>query len=211
MKQKLKVVDFQMPAPSDDVAAALSLLSETLGEEHERIKDKISVAAHADNYKTARTALKFAQDLAGFKDKVESLMSLWKNLEQRRRDATPEVQAIVGKSVVLKKFPGRTKKGVLTPEHAYFRPILEVLEEMGGSGDSKEVIAKVGEKMKGILKPQDYERLKSKGNPIVWVNKTQWARNEMANHDGRMKPKKKTGIWEISDKGRKWLKDNTDK
>jgi hypothetical protein len=82
---------------------------------------------------------------------------------------------------------------------------------MGGSGDSKEVIAKVGEKMKGILKPQDYERLKSKGNPIVWVNKTQWARNEMANHDGRMKPKKKTGIWEISDKGRKWLKDNTDK
>ena len=92
--------------------------------------------------------------------------------------------------------------------HTEFCPyLLEALVDMGGSGRTKTVIARVGEEMKNILKPVDYERLNSPGRPIRWRNNTQWARDEMANRDGRMLPKRKTGIWEISDKGRKWLKE----
>ena len=60
--------------------------------------------------------------------------------------------------------------------------------------------------MKDILKPLDHEVLKSDGKSIRWRNAAQWARNTMVNEDGRMK-KSKSGIWEISDKGRKWLKE----
>lgn len=50
----------------------------------------------------------------------------------------------------------------------------------------------------------DYEPHKSDGKSIRWRNSAQWARNAMVNQDGRMK-KSPTGIWEISDTGRKWL------
>ena len=65
---------------------------------------------------------------------------------------------------------------------------------------------RVGELMKGILKPIDRERHKSTGNQIRWRNTAQWARNDMVNKDGRMKGDSRTGYWEISDKGRAWLK-----
>jgi len=41
---------------------------------------------------------------------------------------------------------------------------------------------------------------------IRWRNTAQWARNTMANDDGRMKKGSRNGYWEISDKGRAWLK-----
>jgi len=59
--------------------------------------------------------------------------------------------------------------------------------------------------MKPILKPIDYESHKSSDKQIRWRNSAQWARNIMVNEDGRMVKNGKNGIWEISDKGRKWL------
>ena len=94
----------------------------------------------------------------------------------------------------------------LTPHMAFCRPILEVLVEMGGGGKTKAVLDRVGEKMKGILKPKDYEKHQSHGNQIRWRNTAQWARNTMVNDDGRMKKGSRNGYWEISDKGRAWLK-----
>ena len=75
---------------------------------------------------------------------------------------------------------------------------------VGGSGKTREVLDKVGEKMKCILKPLDYAVLPSDGKSIRWRNSAQWARNTMVNEDGRMK-KSPSGIWEISRKGREWL------
>ena len=77
---------------------------------------------------------------------------------------------------------------------------------MGGSGKTRDVLDRVGEKMKSSLKPLDYDVLPSDGKSVRWRNSAQWARNTMVNEDGRMK-KTKTGIWEISEEGRKWLED----
>ena len=65
--------------------------------------------------------------------------------------------------------------------------------------------SRVGDKMKNVLKPLEYEFLKSAGKSIRWRNAAQWARNTMVNEDGRMVKNGKNGVWEISDKGRKWL------
>jgi len=152
------------------------------------------------DYDTATSVIDFAKRLLTFQKKVETLVSEWDELEDLRDGASPAVQEIVSK-----RFFGKKKKGEITPHTAYYRAILESLVEMGGSAKTKLVLDRVGEKMKSILKPIDYEAHKSDEKQIRWRNAAQWARNTMVNEDGRMK-KSKNGIWEISDKGRKWLK-----
>lgn len=184
-----------------DVVAALSLLRETLGTEQKRIYWEGSQAMARGDLDTAEAVIDFAKRLLAFTKKVEGLGKEWQELEKLRDDATPEVQEIVSK-----RFFGRIGKGEITPHPQFYRPILEVLVEMGGGGRTKAVLDRVGEKMKGILKSKDYEKHKSSGNQIRWRNTAQWARNTMVNDDGRMKKGSRNGYWEISDKGRAWLK-----
>ena len=185
---------------NNDVGEALALLSETLTDEEARIRDEGSAAMKAGAYDTARDVIDFAERLIAFQNKVSALADEWEELENVREAATPEVQKIVSKH-----FFGKKKKGQITTQDEYCQPILEVLVEMGGKGKTKTVIDRVGEKMKGILKPIDYECHKSNDKQIRWRNTAQWARNKMVNSDGRMRKDSPNGMWEISDKGRKWL------
>ena len=108
--------------------------------------------------------------------------------------------------IVSKRFFGHKGSGEITPHLDYCRPILEVLVEMAGSGRTKDVLARVGERMKPVLKPKDYEAHESDAKQIRWCNTAQWARNLMANKDGRMKKDSPRGVWEISTAGQAWLK-----
>lgn len=183
-----------------DVVAAMSLLRETLGTEQKRIYWEGSQAMARGDLDTAEAVIDFAKRLLAFTKKVEALGAEWRDLEELRNDATPTVQQIVSK-----RFFGRKSKGEITPQSAFERPILEALVQMGGGGKTEKVLDRVGEMMKGVLKPIDFERHKS--NQIRWRNTAQWARNDMANEDGRMKKDSPNGYWEITDKGRAWLKD----
>lgn len=189
--------------PGEDVGEALALLSETLVEEEKRIRDDGAKAMTSGSYDTATEVIAFAKKLLAFQNKVASLESEWRELESASDLATPDARKIVGK-----RFFGKKRKGQVTPHHAYFRPLLEVLVEMGGSGKTKTVLDRLGEKMRKTLKPVDYEPHKSGSHSIRWRNSAQWARNTMVNEDGRMKKSSPRGVWEISDKGRKWLSTN---
>lgn len=184
----------------NDVSTALGLLRDSLAEEEQRIRSEGAKAMQDGDYDTATSVIEFAKRLLAFEKRVEGLVAEWEELEDLRDSASPTVQAIVSK-----KFFGKRKKGEVTPHTAFYRAILESLVEMGGSGKTREVLDKVGEKMKGILKAIDYAVLPSDGKSVRWRNSAQWARNTMVNQDGRM-TKTKSGIWEISDKGRKWLR-----
>ena len=185
---------------NNDVGEALALLSETLTEEEARIRDEGAEAMKSGAYETARDVIDFAERLITFQNKVAALADEWEELENAREAATPEVQKIVSKH-----FFGKKKRGLITSQDDYCKPILEVLVEMGGRGKTKAVLDRLGEKMKGLLKPVDYECHKSNDKQIRWRNTAQWARNKMVNSDGRMKKDSSNGVWEISDKGRKWL------
>lgn len=188
------------PPDQNDVSTALSLLRDSLAEEELRIRNEGAAAMKGGDYDTATAVIEFAKRLLTFQKKVEGLVGEWDELEELRDAASPAVQDIVSK-----RFFGKKKKGEITPHTDFYRPILEVLVEMGGAGKTKLVLDRVGIKMKGTLKPIDYESHKSSDKQIRWRNSAQWARNAMVNEDGRMK-KTVTGMWEISDKGRKWLK-----
>ena len=190
------------PPDQNDVSAALGLLRDSISEEEQRIRSEGAKAMQAGDYDTATSVIEFAKRLLAFEKKVEALVTEWDELEDLRDAASPAVQEIVSK-----RFFGKRKKGEITPHTAFYRAILESLVELGGNAKTATVLDRVGEKMKGILKPLDYAVLPSDGKSIRWRNSAQWARNTMVNEDGRMK-KTKNGIWEISDKGRKWLKGN---
>ncbi|MFN4992970.1 MAG: winged helix-turn-helix domain-containing protein, partial [Akkermansiaceae bacterium] len=179
----------------------LGLLRDSISEEEQRIRNEGAKAIQEGDYDTATSVIEFAKRLLAFEKKVEGLVAEWDELEDLRDSASPTVQEIVSK-----RFFGKRKKGEITPHTAFDRAILESLVELGGSAKTRVVLDRVGEKMKSILKPLDYAVLPSDGKSIRWRNSAQWARNTMVNEDGRMK-KTKNGTWEISDKGRKWLKE----
>jgi len=183
----------------DDVSAALRLLADSLDEEEKRIRSEGSKAMNEGDYDTATAVIDFAKRLLAFQKKVAGLEKEWEDLEDLRDKATPAVQEIVSK-----RFFGRSKRGDITPQEAYCAPILRVLIGMGGSGKTKDVIAKVGLAMKGILKPKDYEKTTTRAKEPRWENTTRWARQRMV-EDGRLKNNSPNGTWEISNQGCSWL------
>lgn len=198
-----KFVPFSQTTTEDDVGAALHLLRDALAEEAQRINEEGAKAMKAGDYPTAEGVLDFAKRLLAFRSRVEGLGKEWAELEGLRDKSSAEVQEIVSK-----RFFGRKPSGEITAHRDYCRPLLEVLVEMGGRGKTNEVLDRVGEKMKAVLKPKDYEPHESDGKQIRWRNTAQWARNLMVNEDGRMKKSSPRGVWEISDSGRAWLKKN---
>ncbi len=99
---------------------------------------------------------------------------------------------------------GKLRKGVRTPESAYYRPILQALAEMGGAGKVADVLDRVFTRMRPILKPVDLEPLASSPDNPRWRNAAQWARNSMIK-EGLLKADSPRGVWEITDAGRRAL------
>lgn len=100
----------------------------------------------------------------------------------------------------------KLSKGKRTPRQAFRIPILEALIELGGKGKTDEILKKVESKMKNILKSVDYEKLPS-GVEIRWRNTAQWERYVMV-QDGLLRSDSPIGIWEITEKGRSFFKEN---
>lgn len=184
----------------NDVSAALRLLAESLNEEEKRIRNEGSKAMNEGDYDTATAVIDFAKRLLVFQKKVAGLEREWVELEDLRDKASPAVQEIVSK-----RFFGRQRKGDITAQEDYCRPLLQALVEMGGRGKTAAVIARVGEIMKPVFKPKDQEKTATRVKELRWQNNTRWARQKMV-EDGRLKPDSPNGLWEISVQGREWLK-----
>jgi restriction system protein len=91
-----------------------------------------------------------------------------------------------------------------TPETAFYTPILQAVDELGGAARTAEVVKRVGEFMANVLSHDDREQLPSTGLPR-WENTTQFARYSMV-RGGLLKPDSPRGTWAISAKGIEYLK-----
>lgn len=183
-----------------NVEAAFETLLEEIEAEIDFVNNIGSKGFEKRDYERAREALEHAGKLTAFRDKTASLRKEWMTIsklevdeeEQREREQTE------------RQYLGRLQRGVRTREEAYRKPILRVLDEMGGSGHVKEVLDLVGGMMKPVLKDVDYEPLASNPDNPRWRNAAQWARQSMI-YDGYLKGDSPRGVWEISEKGRKFL------
>jgi hypothetical protein len=93
--------------------------------------------------------------------------------------------------------------GDFAPTRLYWPAILTTLVSLGGRGRSETVTDEVGKLLKTRLKPDDHERLSS--GVLRWRNRVAWQRLNMIN-EGLLRSDSPRGIWEITEKGRAWLK-----
>lgn len=171
-----------IPSEKDDVSTALSLLSDTLGDEEQRIRVAGVKAMQGGEYDTASTVIEFAKLLLGFKDEVEVLVEKWNDLEDARDSASPAVQEIVGNRVF-----NRSDGGSVIQRKEYCRHILKALVELGGSAVTRDVSRVVNKTIK-----MQYPHLQA-------------ARTILA-QEGWTKKTGSNRVWEISDEGRRWLR-----
>jgi len=129
---------------TDGVNAAFEILLEEI----ERVIEEVNQAgarAFADaKLDAAEEVLGQARTLTAYRSRIAEMRSEWASLYESQ-DA--EVREIVSR-----KDLGRLRKGLRTPETAYYVPILQALEELGGHGDIGVVLDRVYDKMKGALR-----------------------------------------------------------
>jgi len=96
----------------------------------------------------------------------------------------------------LEREVDRLPRGLRTPMGDYYQPILQALNESGGSAKVNDVLERVEQLMKDVLREVDYEPLASDGM-LRWRKTAQWARDAMV-REGLLKSNSPRGIWEIT-------------
>jgi hypothetical protein len=102
----------------------------------------------------------------------------------------------------IKTKPLRATPGSILPEREYWRPILNLLVEAGGSGAANDVINALWERMHHSFKPLDLERLDM--GEVRWRNRARFARLRMT-QQGLLDDEAPRGIWAITEAGRQYL------
>lgn len=185
---------------STNVFVAFEMLLEEIETEIDFINKVGARALEGRDYDGARESLERASQATTLRDKIVSLRKEWEALTVTRR-GTEEEEIIRADRRNL----GRLQRGMRTPETVFYQPILQALDELGGSAKMNEVLTRVERLMKGKLRQVDYQPLASDPEMLRWHNTAQWARNSMVK-EGLLKPNSPRGIWEIAEAGRNSLR-----
>jgi len=180
------------------VLAGFELLLEEMETEIEFINQSGAKAFAARNYDAARAVLERADRVTGLREKLATLRAEWEKM-------IPEISS---NGTSAKKNGShdlsRLQRGVRTRETAYFKPILQVLNQMGGVGDMAEVLERLPKLMKGTLRDIDFEPLTAHSEVPRWWNTAQWAQSAMV-QAGLLKAESPRGVWEMTEAGHKLI------
>ena len=184
------------------VQAAFEILLEEMETEIEIINQSGAKAFAARNYEAARAVLERADQITALREKLSGLRSEWEKLVP-----------VAGANGAGSKKNGshdlsRLHRGIRTREAAYFKPILQVLNQMGGFGDMADVLERLPKLMKGTLTDLDFEPLAANSEVPRWWNTAQWAQSAMV-QAGLLKSDSPRGIWEMTEAGHKLIAEFT--
>jgi len=183
----------------DEVNAAFRVILERLAAATDDLNEAAAGAARAGDYDKAKAAIEEAARLAGFRERVEALREEWTDLFPPRTQS--EVRGTDHKA------RSRLRRGARTPEDAFRRPILETLVELGGSAPADHVLDRVGQKLRHVLNDYDRQRLVSHPHEPRWRNTARLCRQRLV-LEGLMSDDSPRGVWEISERGREWLREH---
>jgi restriction system protein len=133
---------------------------------------------------------------------------VWNALKRRAEPFEDTPNTVLRRLLRLDKQQRASKRlptGERTPQSAYRIPILEVIEELGGSARANKVLAKVGRRMRASFRSSDQQRISS-GLPR-WKNAAMWERKAMVD-DGLLSAESPRGIWELTLKGKESLRNS---
>ena len=212
-----------------NVGVAFDVLIEELEDALRSMNDSGATALEMCDYDMAQRAVEHARHVKLLSEQIAALKGEWNKLDgtlsvqagpEKQTSCTAHPMQSTGKSPVSAKprplveqeslqpvgrlIAGRIRKGLRTPESAFYSPILQALSDVGGSAKRSEVFLILEQSMRGVLKPIDYQILSSEAEQMRWQNSAQWARNLMVK-EGLLRADSPVGIWEITDTGRAWL------
>ncbi|MFZ8861382.1 MAG: winged helix-turn-helix domain-containing protein [Thermocrinis sp.] len=170
------------------------------------IREQTDEHLHAENFDKVKTLAEYAERLKDLREKVKALQGEYQTILRIFSEKIPtqvQIEQVKPTQVRKKKVKGKLKKGLRTPEEQFIIPILEAIIELGGRAKVKDVLERVYDKMKKILNSYDEEPLRSRRNVKRWVNTARWARQKMVD-EGLLAKNSPRGIWEITEKGRKY-------
>ena len=176
------------------VKAALEMLLEEVERAIEGMKRKASMAIDKEDSKHVKKCLNWIDEVKSFRVKVITLNKEWDKFEASKREKYHPGTVII-----------RIPRGQRTPMEDFYLPILNALVQIGGSGEAKEILARVEQLMKGTLNDIDYQSLPSNPQVLRWHNTANWARFKMVGR-GLLQKNSPRGIWEITEAGRRFLK-----
>jgi restriction system protein len=162
------------PENLTNVDAAFDILLEEIEAEIELVNRVGARAFESRIYDNARDALERVGRVIAFRDRTAALRKGWSALAgpQPAEEETSEEHT-------QRRDLGRLRRGLRTPEEAYYRPILQTLVEMDGRASMGQILDRVGQIMKGVLRDVDHQPLASDPELPRWRNAAQWARNSM--------------------------------
>jgi restriction system protein len=180
------------------VQAGFEILLEEMETEIEFINQSGAKAFAARNYDAARAVLERADQVTALREKLAVLRTEWEKL----------VPSVTANDTGAKKNGHhdltRLQRGIRTRETAYFKPILQILSQMGGVGDMSEVLERIPKVMKGTLADIDFEPLSADSEVPRWWNTAQWAQSAMV-QAGLLKADSPRGVWEMTESGHKLI------
>lgn len=174
----------------------------------------------------------YANQISAFREKVEALREEWKTMEgtqtqrsileedsHEERETEEEVplllwdgeeeastpQTSIEDETILTKYPftSTRTRGSHASRKAYHRPILEALIEFGGDAQLGDLLEKLEQPMKGILREADYGPTPN-GKEIYWCYAVRRVHQDLLKQ-GLLKWGSPHGRWEISEFGRQAL------
>jgi restriction system protein len=180
------------------VQAAFEILLEEMETEIEFINQTGAKAFAARNYDAARAVLERADQVTAVREKLAALRAEWEKLAPAV--STNGTGARKNGSHDL----SRLQRGIRTRETVYFKPILQVLNQMGGVGDMADILERLPKLMKGTLTDIDFEPLAANSEVPRWWNTAQWAQSAMV-QAGLLKADSPRGVWEMTEAGHKLI------
>lgn len=193
----------------DNVNAAFAVLLEELKTALQRTNDEGAKAFAQGNSYQVDHIKNQGERIRALISRAEVLASEWANLQKEAQTGVAITHSLLKEGTSIRgthrigRVSQRAPRGARTPEQAYYRPILSALVEMGGRGPAGEVLQRVGDQMHSRLNEFDLGRLKS--GEVRWRNAARWARQNMI-EEGLLSDRSPIGIWEITPKGREFLK-----
>jgi hypothetical protein len=133
---------------------------------------------------------------ATFDDTAEDVVR--RLLDQTEDTNAPELES----PEVDRQRRSRATPGSILPEREYWRPILSIIAEAGGSASANDVIEAIGKRMKDAFTPRDLDVLKL--GEVRWRNRARFARLRMK-EQGLLSDTSHRGIWEITETGRQYI------
>jgi len=180
----------------NDVHAAFEILLEEIELVANATNEAGAEALKSGRYEEAQRHLDVGKEVADFRAKLRDLQQEWSKLFASGVPPTRRRKREIG---------AKLKRGLRTPEERFHRPILEAIEELGGSAPVATVLDRVKAKLEGVLNEYDYQPLPSNRSMERWRNTAQWCRNTLV-REGLIREDSPKGLWAISEQGRQLLR-----